>query len=204
MKLYFSPGACSLSPHIVLRESGLPFELEAVDLKTKKTKSRADFNTISVKSAVPTLQLDDGQVLTEGAAIVQYLADKAPVMKLAPTAGTLERVRLQEWLNFIATELHKTFSPLFSPATPPETKKLAMDKLRKNFGYVERQLEGKAYLMGEHFTGAVAYLYVMLTWAGLFQMDRAQWPTLAAYFERVSARPAVKAALEAERQARAN
>jgi glutathione S-transferase len=203
MKLYFSPGACSLSPHIVLREAGLPFELEKVDLKTKKTKSGVDFVTVSPKGAVPTLQLDDGQILTEGAAIVQYLADKKPGSNLAPANGTLERYRLQEWLNYIATEMHKSFSPLFKPTTPDEFKATIKEQLRGKVGYLQQQLEGKQYLMGDQFTVADAYLFTILQWAKGVGIDLAQWPAVQQYTDRIRARPAVKEALEAEKAARA-
>lgn len=200
MKLYFSPGACSLSPHIVLREAGLEFEIERVDFKTKHTKSGADFNAVNPKGYVPTLVLDDGQVLTEGPAIVQYLADRKPEAGLAPANGTMERYRLQEWLNFISTELHKAFSPLFSPAAPEEWKKLVRETLGKRFDHVVKQLEGKPFLLGEHFSVADAYLFTVLKWTKLVGIDLAAgWPSLAAYVERIGARPAVKAAMEAER-----
>ncbi|SEM88372.1 glutathione S-transferase [Stigmatella aurantiaca] len=198
MKLYYTPGACSQSPHIVLRESGLKFELEKVDLRSHKTEKGADYYSINPKGYVPALQLDNGQVLTEGPAIVQYIADQKPETKLAPTAGSFERARMQEWLNFIGTELHKTFSPMFNPAIAPEAKQAALDKLSKRFEFVAKHLEGKQFLLGEHLTGADTYLFVVLSWAKNMGPDIAQWPSLKAFHERVSARPAVKAALEAE------
>lgn len=202
MKLYFSPGACSLSPHIVLREAGLPFELEQVDLKAKKTRAGVAFTTITPKGAVPTLQLDDGQILTEGAAIVQYIADRKPEAKLAPPAGTMERYRLQEWLNYIATELHKGFSPLFRAPTE-EAKKPLREALAPRFEFVEKQLAGKQYLLGDHFSAADAYLFTILTWTKFTGVDLSPYPGLTAYVARVAERPAVKAALEAEKKARA-
>jgi len=198
MKLYFAPGACSLSPHIVLREAGLPFELEQVDLKTKKTRSGVDFFTINAKGAVPALQLDGGQVLTEAAVIVQYLADQKPEAKLAPAAGTLERYRLQEWLNYIASELHKSFSPLFNPAIPDEVKKFFSDRIMGKFKYADSQLAGRDYLMGKQFTVADGYLFVMLAWADRMKMDLSGMKNLMAFKDRVAARPNVQAALKME------
>jgi glutathione S-transferase len=199
MKLYFSPGACSLSPHIVLREAGLDFELERVDFRTKHTKSGADFLAINPSGYVPTLVLDDGQVLTEGPAIVQYLADRKPESGLAPRNGTMERYRLQEWLNFISTEIHKGFSPLFNKAAPEEWKTLVREALGRRIGHAEKQLEGKAYLLGDHFTIADAYLFTVLGWTKYVAIDLATWPGLVAYVARIAERPSVKAALEAER-----
>jgi glutathione S-transferase len=202
MKLYFSPGACSLSPHIVLREGGFDFELEQVHLGSHKTKSGVDYLTINPKGYVPALKLDDGQVLTEGPAIVQYLADQKPSQELAPPNGTIERYRLQEWLNFISTEIHKAFSPLFNPHTPEETKKLNTERLQKRFDYVNKELGSKAYLMGDTFTVADAYLFTVLQWAKPMKIDLQPYPKITAYIERVHNRAAVKAALEAETAAR--
>jgi glutathione S-transferase len=201
MKLYYSPGACSLSPHITLNEAGLSFDSETVDLAAKKTKSGADYRAINPKGAVPALQLDNGQVLTEGSAIVQYIADQKPATKLAPAAGTLERYRLQEWLNYIASEIHKGFSPLFNPKASDEWKQVIKDQLGTKFDYLSKQLQGKDYLMGA-FSVADAYLYTILTWSKHMAIDMAKWPTLASYMERMAARPAVKAALEAEAKAK--
>lgn len=198
MKLYYSPGACSLSPHIVLREAGLDFDLEQVSLATKKNASGGDYNEDNPKGYVPALILDDGQLLTEGPAIVQYLADRVPDKQLAPAAGTMERYRLVEWLNYISTELHKGFSPLFHPKAPDEWKQLVKERLGQRIDFVARRLEGKSYLMGETFTVADAYLFTVLGWARLVKLDLAPWPVLAAYRERVAARPAVKAAMIAE------
>lgn len=198
MKLYYSPGACSLSPHIVLRELGAPFELVKVNLKTKRTADDRDFTTINPKGYVPALELDDGQVLTEGPAIVQYLADRNPQAQLAPPNGTLERYRLQEWLNFISTELHKQFSPLFAPNTPDATKEIQRERLANRFDWVSRQLQGRDYLLGNAFSVADAYLFTVLSWCGYVGIDLAKWPTLAQYQARVAARPAVQQALQAE------
>jgi glutathione S-transferase len=198
MKLYYTPSACSLSPHIVLREGGFDFTLEKVSMSKKQTASGADYFTVNAKGYVPALELDDGQILTEGPAIVQYLADQRPASGLAPANGTLERYRLQEWLNYISTELHKQFSPLFNARTPEETKGMAREYLAKRIGYVEKHLAGKPFLMGDHFTVADAYLFTVLTWAKFVNLDLSAWPEIVKYQERVGARPAVKAALEAE------
>lgn len=203
MKLYFSPGACSLSPHIVLREAGLDFQAEAVNLATHKTKAGEDYYAVNPKGYVPALKLDNGEVLTEGAVIVQYLADQKPDSRLIPKAGSPERYRVQEWLNFISTEVHKGFSPLFNRDLPEEQKQATRDKLGKRLTFVEKQLEGKPYLSGEQFTVADAYLFTILTWAQpVGKIDLGQWPGVKAYFERVGARPQVKAALDAEQAAR--
>ena len=199
MKLYYSPGACSLSPHIALCEAGLDADTERVDLRAKKTASGADYRTVNPKGQVPALQLDDGTVLTEGPAVVQYIADQAPSKQLAPAAGTLERYRLMELLNFVSTELHKSFSPLFKPDTPDDYKPIARRNLSERFELAAGMLGDKPYLMGERFTVADGYLYVMLTWAKKMGIDLAQWPALGGYFDRVSARPAVQQALEAEK-----
>jgi glutathione S-transferase len=199
MKLYFSPGACSLSPHIVLREAGIPFDLEQVNIGVKKTKSGADFREINPKGYVPVLQLDDGQILTEGPAIVQYLADQKPESKLAPAAGTMERYRLLEWLNYISTELHKAFSPLFNAKTPAETKSLIKEQLAAKFDFVTKQLGSHPYLLGEHFTVADAYLFTVLRWTRFVEIDLSKWPVLTAFQARVGERPAVRDAIAAEK-----
>ncbi len=198
MKLYFSPGACSLSPHIVLREAGLNFELEQVDTKTKKTKSGGDYWAVNPKGYVPALALDNGEILTEGPAIVQYLADQKPDSGLAPKPGTLDRYRLQEWLNFITSEVHKGFSPLFRPTTPEDYKPIAREALVNRLGYLDKQLSGKQYLMGDKFTVADAYAFTVVNWTNFQKIDLAPWPNLKAYFERVRARPKVQEALKAE------
>ena len=198
MKLYFSQGACSLSPHIVLREAGVPFELVRVHLGSKKTADGADFRAINPKGYVPTLMLGDGQILTEGPAIVQYIADLRPESGLAPPAGTMERYRLQEWLTFIGTELHKNFSPLFNPAATDDAKEAARANLARRLPIAAQVLEGRPYLTGEAFTVADAYLFTVLTWTRLVDVDLSPWPSLGAYLERVGARPSVQAAMEAE------
>jgi glutathione S-transferase len=197
MKLYFSPGACSLSPHIVLREAGLAADLEQVDLKTKKTKSGSDFTTINPKGQVPALVLDDGQMLTEGPAIVQYLADQKPDSGLAPRSGTFARYRLQEWLNFVSTELHKSFGPLFNPATPEDYKPVARDTIGKRFAVVDGHLaNGGPFLLGDAFTVADAYLFVMTLWSRFLKIDLPA--NVKSYAERVRSRPAVNEALKEE------
>jgi glutathione S-transferase len=198
MKLYYSPGACSLSPHIVLRESGLQFDLERVDLKAKKTETGKDFLGISPNGYVPALELAPGDVLTEGPAIVQYIADQAPAARLAPANGTRERYTLQSWLNFIATELHKGFGGLFNPAAAEEAKALARKQLETRFATVERHLTNNDYLMGANYSVADIYLFVTLTWTGYVGIDMAQWPALSRFRDRVAKRPAVQAALKAE------
>jgi glutathione S-transferase len=198
MKLYLSPGACSLSPHIVLREAGLPFTAVKVNTKTKRIEDGGDFLAINAKGYVPALQLDDGQVLTEGPAIVQYLADQAPASGLAPANGTLERYRLQEWLNFITSEIHKQFSQLFDPAASDELKQRQRDRLAGRFDWLNRQLAGKDYLMGKQFTVADAYLFTTVNWCQWTGIDLARWPVLSDYVKRVAARPKVQEALRAE------
>ncbi|HEY3851580.1 MAG TPA: glutathione transferase GstA [Steroidobacteraceae bacterium] len=198
MKLYFSTGACSLSPRIVLMEAGIPFTDEKVDLKSKKTASGADFFGINSKGAVPALELDDGRVLTEGPAIVQYLADLEPDSGLAPRAGSFERYRLMEILNYITSEVHKAFSPLFKAETPADARKIAVDNLGKKLDWLSTHLAGKKFLMGDTFTVADAYLFTVLRWSGLVHVDLARWPVPAAYVARVGERPRVKEALHAE------
>jgi len=198
MKLYYSPGACSMNPHIMLREAGLKFDLVKVELSTHKTADGKDFYGINPKGYVPALELDNGQVLTENPAIVQYIADQKPETKLAPANGTLERYRLQEWLGFISTELHKTFSPLWNPNTSEGEKKAIHEKLTKRFEFIVKNLEGKQYLMGDHFTAPDAYVFVMLQWAQFQKLDLSKYPSLKAYGDRIAARPAVQATLAAE------
>jgi glutathione S-transferase len=198
MKLFFSPGACSLSPHIILREAGLSFELDQVNLGTKQTASGKDFWQINPKGYVPALQLDNGQILTEGPVIVQYLADQVPRKHLAPTAGSLERFHLMEWLNFISTELHKTFSPLFNSKTPEEYRVIARENLTKRIGLVAKQLEKTDFIGGDQFSIADAYLFTVLCWTRHVKLDITPWPTVVDYMERVGSRPAVHAAMIAE------
>ncbi|MDP2007680.1 MAG: glutathione transferase GstA [Rubrivivax sp.] len=197
-KLYYSPGACSLSPHIALREAGLPFDLVLASTKTKKLADGSDYLVINPKGQVPLLELDDGQRLSEGPVIVQYIADRAPASGLAPAAGTMERYRLMEWLNFITTELHKGFSPLFTPGMPEEAKAIARAALRARLAWVDSQLAGKSYLMGETFTVADAYLFTVAGWGKYVAVDTSALAGLTAYMARVAARPAVQAALKAE------
>jgi len=198
MKLYFAPGACSLSPHIVLREAGLNFELEQVNNQEKKTKSGQDFWTVNPKGQVPVLELDNGEKLTEGPIVVQYLADQKPGAGLLPASGSMDRYRVQEWLNFTTSELHKTFGPIFRPTTPEEFKKLSKENLGKRFDYLDKHLAGRQYLMGDKFTVADAYLFTVLRWTARIQMDLAKWPNLKAYVDRVAARPKVQEAMKAE------
>ena len=198
MKLYYAPGACSLSPHIVLLETGLPFTVEKTNLKSKKTEKGIDYLTINPKGSVPALQLDDGQILTEGPAIVQYLADQKPELGLAPRAGTLERYRLMETLNYISSELHKNFSPLFNPSASADWKKAAVDNLEHRFDWLSGQMGDKAFVMGDKFTVADAYLFTVLGWCGKVGIELGKWPALAAYVARVSHRPKVQEALKAE------
>jgi glutathione S-transferase len=198
MKLFFSPGACSLSPHIALKESGLPFEAVKVDTKAGKTAAGEDFKSINSKGAVPALQMADGQVLTEGAAIVQYIADQKPESGLAPKAGTLERYRLMEALNYVATELHKTYSILFNPKNSDEVKAATRAALLKKYEWLQQQLDGKQYLLGDKFTVADGYLFTVSRWAKNTGLDLSGLPGIQAYLERVGSRPAVKAAMQAE------
>jgi glutathione S-transferase len=198
MKLFFKSGACSLSPHIVLEELGLKYDSEMVDLKVKKTASGADYLAINPKGYVPALQLDSGEVLTEGPAIVQYLADSQPGKKLAPANGTVERYRMQGWLTFIGTELHKQFSPLFNPTAPQEWKEVCRANIERRLAYVNEQLAGKDYLMGKDFSVADAYLFTVANWTKPVKLDISGLSNLTAYMARVAARPAVQAALKAE------
>jgi glutathione S-transferase len=198
MKLYYSPGACSLSPHIVLREGGFDFHLERVDLKTGQTETGRQYKTVNPLGYVPALELDDGEVLTEVPAIVQYLADRVPEKRLAPPAGSLPRYRLMEWLNFISTELHKGFGALFNPAFPEEARAIVRAQLERRLSETEQRLAGKPYVMGEDFSVADAYLFTVLGWGKYVGLDLAPWPGLIAYLGRVAERPAVAAALKAE------
>ena len=195
MKLFIKPGACSLSPHIISREAGLNLEVERV--VDGKTASGVDFRSINPKGYVPTLQLDDGQVLTEGVVIVQYLADQKPEAKLAPKAGTLERYRLQEWLVYIATELHKGYSPLFRKG-PEEALKTAKDALVAKLGFVNKHLEKHQFLLGDGFTAADAYLFTVTSWSKHVGIDLVPFPALSSFLERTAKRPAVHAAMLAE------
>ena len=198
MKLYYSPGACSLSPHIALHEAGLAFDAVLASTKTHKLQDGTDFYTINELGYVPVLELDNGERLREGPAIVQYIADQVPEKNLAPANGTLARYRLQEWLTFIGTELHKGFSPLFNPATPDEYKPMVRERLLLRLQWVDSQLAGKQYLMGDQFTVADGYLFTVTNWTQPTKLDISGLAHLAAYRERVGARPAVQAAMKAE------
>jgi glutathione S-transferase len=198
MKLYYSPGACSLSPHIVLREAALPFTLEKIDLKTKKTAGGADYWSINSKGTVPALQLDDGRVLTEGPVVVQYIADQKPDSGLAPRFGTFERYQLMEMLNYIGSEVHTGFHPLFTPSSSPEAKAAAVENLGRKFDWLSKRITSGKYLVGGVFTVADAYLFTVLRWTDYAKIERGKWPTLAAYFELVGHRPKVQEALKAE------
>jgi glutathione S-transferase len=198
MKLYYSPGACSLSPHIVLRELGLPFEPVLASTKTHKLADGTDYYTINPKGYVPLLELDDGQRLSEGPAILQYLADKEAGKGLIATPGTMPRYRQIEWLNFISTELHKSFSPLFNPAMPEEGKAVYRKRLRGRYEYLDQQLEGKSFVMGEAFSVPDAYLFTVTNWAKPVGVDITDLKNVQAFMARMAARPAVQAAMKAE------
>ena len=198
MKLYYSPGACSLSPHIVLHEAGLPFEAVLASTKTHQLPDGTDYYTINPKGYVPLLEFDDGQRLTEGPVIVQWIADQVPAKRLAPPAGTMPRYRVMEWLNFVTAELHKQFSPLFNPAYPEEGKAINRERLAGRFAWVDGQLAGRQYLMGDDFTVADAYLYVVTRWTVPMKLDISSRANLAGYMTRVAQRPAVQRALQAE------
>lgn len=198
MKLYFSKGACSLSPHIIACEAGLPIELVEVDLQSKRTSAGEDFRLINPNGYVPVLMFDDGKKLTEGPAIVQYLADQAPDKKLVPSAGTFERYQLQQWLNFISTEIHKGFGALFNPAMPEEAKQVVTNLLTSRLQTVEEYLANRAFLLGDDFTVADAYLFVTLRWGTYVNIDISRWPVLSNYAAKISARPAVQKALKEE------
>lgn len=199
MKLYYAPGACSLSPHISLREAGVSFDLEKVDTSTRRTERGADYLSINPKGYVPALQLDGGEVLTEGAAVVQFIADSHPDAGLAPAGGTLKRARLQEHLNFIASELHKAFTPLFDPSAPEAAKQVAPAAVARRLDHVERLLaDGRAHLLGERFSVADAYLFTVASWTGPTGIGLDRWPRLASFVARVAARPSVQAAMRAE------
>ena len=198
MKLYYSPGACSLSPHIALVESGLPFEAVLASTKTHRLSDGTDYYTLNPLGYVPLLELDNGQRLREGPAIVQYIADQVPEKHLAPANGTFERYRLQEWLTFIGTEVHKTFSPLFSPDTPADYKPLVLQRLSARLQWVDGELAGKQYLMGDTFTVVDSYLFTVTNWAQYVGLDLSGFAHLLAWRARVGARPGVVAAMKAE------
>ena len=198
MKLYYSPGACSLSPHIALLEAGLPYDLVKVDLRAKKLENGEDYLKVNPKGQVPALGLDNGEVVTEGPVIVQMIADKAAAKNLAPARDSAERYKLQEWLNFISAELHKSFGPMFSPVLGDDAKAFFKDRLMGKFKYLEGALAGRDYLMGKQFTVADGYLFTMLSWADRMKFDLSALPNLLAYKARVAARPKVQEALTKE------
>jgi glutathione S-transferase len=198
MKLYFAPGACSLSPHIVLRESGAKFDMEQVDLREKKTKKGDDYLKINPKGQVPLLELDDGTLISEGPAIVQYIADKNPGAGLIPPAGSIDRYHLQGWLTHIGTELHKTYGPCFRPTTPDEYKKISKETLKAKYKGIDKALEGKQYLMGDKMSVADAYLYTVTRWAPRIEFDLSPFPNVQRFMEHMNQRPKVQEALAAE------
>jgi len=198
MKLYYSPGACSMAPHIVLREAGFKFDLEKVDIPNKKTAGGDDFWKVNPKGYVPALQLDDGQVLTEVGVICQYLADQKPESGLAPKLGTMDRYHLMEMLNFCASEIHKQIGALFNPKMTPEMKEVQLGVIERRFNALEKLLEGKQYSMGDQFSAADAYLFTVLNWTGMHKIDLGKWPNIKAFRARVAARPAVQETLKAE------
>ena len=198
MKLYYSPGACSLSPHIVLNEAGWSFDKVKVDTRAKTTEGGGDFWQVNPNGYVPVLELDDGTRITEGPAIVQYIADKVPEKGLAPSHGTLERTKLQTWLNFVTSELHKGFSPLFNPTMPEEAKKYFRERLGTRFAYVDKHLANNEHLMGKNFSVADAYLFVISNWASRVDVDLSSYGNVLAYRKRIGARPSVQAAMKAE------
>ncbi|MFV0246171.1 MAG: glutathione transferase GstA [Qingshengfaniella sp.] len=199
MKLYYSPGACSLASHITLREVGAPFDIELTDIRAKTTASGTDFRQINPKGAVPALALDDGTVLTEGVAIMQYVADSAGMTDLVPAAGTVERARMQEMLNYISSEVHKSYSPFFNPAITEAAKAAQIEILNAKLGWLENTLsDGRAYLIGATFTPADAYLFTVTNWSGMLGHDLSAFPKIEALRARVAERPAVQAAMAAE------
>ncbi|HTE42251.1 MAG TPA: glutathione transferase GstA [Steroidobacteraceae bacterium] len=198
MKLYYSPGVCSLSPHIAAREAGIPIELKKVDLATKTIEGGGDYLQVNPKGYVPALELPNGVVLTEGPAIVQYLADQNADAKIAPKAGTLERYQLQEWLTFIGTEIHKKFGTLFDKSATPEWKAQVVTNLGKTLDIVASKLQGKQYVLGESFTVADGYLFTVLNWTKHVNVDLGKWPVLTEFQARIGARPKVQEAMKAE------
>jgi len=198
MKLYFAPGACSLSPHIVANEAGIPVELVKVDTRSKTIAREGDFWAVNPKGYVPALELDDGAVLTEGPAIVQFLADRVPAAGLAPANGSFERVRLQEMLNYLTSEIHKSYSPLFKPDVLPAVREERLAYLTRRYAFIEQQLEGRRYLSGDQFSVADAYLFTLTRWAGAVKLDLSGFPNLEAFQKRVGSRKAVVEAMRAE------
>ena len=198
MKLYYAPGVCSLSPHIVLKESGLPFEAIKTDIRNKTTDGGGDYRKTNPLGYVPALELDDGTILTEGPAIVQYIADKVPAKNLAPANGTLDRYKLQSWLNFVSTEVHKGYSPLFNPAVPDDVKTVFRERLMTRLAHLDKHLATNDYVMGKDFSVVDAYVFTTLGWAPRVNVDLSGFPNLAKFRERMMARPSVQAAMKAE------
>src|SRR5262245_62082849 len=198
MKLYFTPGACSMAPHIVLREAGYTFDLEKVDLGTKRTASGDEYTRVNPKGYVPALELDDGQILTEAAVIIQYLADGKPRRGLMPKARTMERYRAMEWLNFVTSEVHKQFGPLFNPKITPEWRENQVSTIGQRFDFLSKQMNGKPYLTGDQFTVVDAYLFTVHSWSDYVNIDLGKWPKLKDYSARIASRPKVKQAIKAE------
>lgn len=198
MQLYYAPGACSLAPHILANEAGLDLDLAKVDLAAKRTEAGDDYRSINPKGAVPALLTDDGELLTEAAVVLQYLADQAPSAGLLPAAGSFERYRALEWLNFVATELHKGFGPLWKDTTPAEYREIAKEVLAQRFSYLDPILADRTYLLGDRFSAPDAYAFAVLSWARLFGIDLARWPNVAAYVARIAERPRVRQALVEE------
>jgi glutathione S-transferase len=199
MKLYYFTGACSLASNIALRDAGLKFELVKVDRRTKRTADGLDFNEVNPKGYVPALRLDNGEVLTENVAVLQYIADRNPAAKLAPPAGSMERYRLMEWLSFINSEVHKQFTPLFRQDAPEDTKEYARKNLGTRLEYLQRAIGSKPFLTGEQYTVADAYLFTVLSWGAHVNVDLGRWPELKRYVERIGQRPQVIEALKSER-----
>lgn len=198
MKLYYYPGACSMAPHIILREAGYKFDLDKVDFAAMKTASGEDFRKVNPKGYVPAVKLDDGQILTEVGVILQYLADQKPESGLVPKAGSMERYRLMEWLNFIATEIHKALGAFFNPKMTPEWREAQLALVGKRFDYLVSALDGKPYVVGGKFSVADAYLFTVLNWTHFHKIDVSKWPKLKDYMASISARPAVKESMKAE------
>ena len=198
MKLYYSPGACSMAPHVVAREAGLKLDLVKVDIPNKKTDGGDDYWKINFKGYVPTLQLDNGEVLTEVGVICQYLSDQKPGSGLAPKAGTMERYRLMEWLNFVATEMHKQIGALFNPKYTPEMKEVQLGVIGRRLKPLEEKLAGRQYLMGDKFSAADAYAFTILNWSKGLKIDLSTWPNVKAYYERVGQRPKILETMKAE------
>ena len=198
MKLYFFPGACSMAPHIALREAGLSFDIDKMDPGTRRTESGEDYLKVNPKGSVPALRLDNGEVLTEAAVILQYIADQKPDSGLAPAAGGMARYRLAEWLNYISSEIHKQLSPFFNPRLPPEWRENQVNLLSKRFDFLSDRLKSHPYLMGDHFTVADSYLFTVLNWSNHLKIDLSKWPALTDYLGRIAGRPAVQAALKSE------